>query len=405
MNLITRLRNLFCETRQPETMTHATTDNSPLYQQLLSALQQACANVPGGKAFVICGNGEFGIQLTWTPEATAPATPKQVYCIEGNGKATSWEELSKEEVAEEQPINTIQSQAVQDSSPKKEEKAPRQQQMMQQLIGHLEEHYNFRYNRLADRTECAAKNSSETAYTPIDQRTLNSIVLRAMDEGIACWDRDVKRYVESAHVPAYHPFIHYFNNLPEWDGKDRVSELARRVSDDSLWINSFHRWMLACTVQWMGKEAYSQRANSVAPILISTQQGLGKSTFCRMLLPKPLQDYFTESFDLNNASGAENKLAACGLINIDEFDRLPATRLPQLKNLMQMESLRIRRAYKRNAEPLPRIASFIGTSNCLDLLTDLSGSRRFICVEVERAIDCTTPIDYGQLYAQLKHEI
>ncbi|MBW9201524.1 hypothetical protein EVD33_00955 [Bacteroidales bacterium SW292] len=405
MNLITRLRNLFYETRQPETMLHATTDNSPLYQQLLSVLQQACADVPGGKAFLICGNGEFGIRLTWKPEATATDTPKQVYCIEGNGKATEWEELPKEEVAEEQPINTIQSQAIQDSSPKKEEKAPKQQQIMQQLIGHLEEHYSFRYNRLADRTECAATDAGEAAYMPVDQRALNSIVLRAMDEGIACWDRDVKRYVESAHVPAYHPFIHYFDNLPEWDGQDRITGLARRVSDDGLWINSFHRWMLACTAQWMGREAYSQRANSVAPILISTQQGLGKSTFCRMLLPKPLQDYFTESFDLNNASGAENKLAACGLINIDEFDRLPATRLPQLKNLMQMESLRIRRAYKRNAEPLPRIASFIGTSNRLDLLTDLSGSRRFICVEVERAIDCTTPIDYGQLYAQLKHEI
>ncbi|MBW9204139.1 hypothetical protein EVD33_14675, partial [Bacteroidales bacterium SW292] len=269
MNLITRLRNLFCETRQPETMTHATTDNSPLYQQLLSALQQACADVPGGKAFVICGNGEFGIRLTWTPETTAPATPKQVYCIEGNGKATEWEEQQETEMAEEQPIKPTQSPTVQESSPKKEEKAPKQQQIMQQLIGHLEEHYSFRYNRLADRTECAAKNSGEAAYMPVDQRTLNSIVLRAMDEGIACWDRDVKRYVESAHVPAYHPFTHYFDSLPEWDGKDRVSELARRVSDDGLWINSFHRWMLACTAQWMGREEYGSRANSVAPILIS----------------------------------------------------------------------------------------------------------------------------------------
>lgn len=57
--------------------------------------------------------------------------------------------------------------------------------------------------------------------------------------------------------------------------------------------------------------------------------------------------------------------------------------MPQLKNLMQMERLNIRRAYKHSGEPLPRIASFIGTSNRRDLLTDCSGSRRFICVEVE----------------------
>ena len=79
--------------------------------------------------------------------------------------------------------------------------------------------------------------------------------------------------------------------------------------------------------------------------------------------------------------------------------------MPQLKNLMQMEDLRVRRAYRRSAEALPRIASFIGTSNRRDLLTDLSGSRRFICVEVEHAIDCTTPIDHAQLYAQLLYEL
>ena len=147
MNLITRLRNLFCETRQPETMTHATTDNTLLYQQLLSALQQACVQVPNGKAFLICGNGEFGIRLTWTPETTATDTPKQVCCIEDNGKVTGWEEQQETEMAEEQPTKPTQSPTVQDSSPKKEEKAPKQQQIMQQLIGHLEEHYSFRYNR------------------------------------------------------------------------------------------------------------------------------------------------------------------------------------------------------------------------------------------------------------------
>ena len=182
-------------------------------------------------------------------------------------------------------------------------------------------------------------------------------------------------------------------------GVDRVAPLARRVSDDEIWVKSFHRWMLATTSQWLEYGNKTKRANSVAPLLISTRQGLGKSTFCRLLLPEALQDYFTDSFDLTNPSSAENKLASFGLINLDEFDRLPVSRMPQLKNLMQMERLNIRLAYKHSGEPLPRIASFIGTSNRRDLLTDRSGSRRFICVEVSRPIDCTTPIDYDQLYA------
>lgn len=178
--------------------------------------------------------------------------------------------------------------------------------------------------------------------------------------------------------------------------------LARRVSHDAVWVRCFHHWMLGCVAQWMYPGVAGQHANSVAPILISARQGMGKSTFCRKLLPEGLQDYYTDSFDLIQSGSAEQKLTTFGLIILDEFDRLPASRMAQLKNLMQMEQLHVRRAYKQHGEPLPRIANFIATSNRRDLLTDMTGSRRFICVEVEHFIDCQTPIEYEQLYAQLK---
>ena len=60
---------------------------------------------------------------------------------------------------------------------------------------------------------------------------------------------------------------------------------------------------------------------------------------------------------------------------------------------------------RRSVLELQRYASFIGTSNQKDLLTDPSGSRRFICIEVTGNIDTTQPIDYEQLYAQAMHEI
>lgn len=93
-----------------------------------------------------------------------------------------------------------------------------------------------------------------------------------------------------------------------------------------------------------------------------------------------------------------------GLLNLDEFDKYAPTKMPLLKNLMQMASLSLCKAYQKNYRSLPRIASFIGTSNRKDLLTDPTGSRRFICVLVEYPIDCEG-IDYAQLYAQLKAEI
>ena len=387
MNLICQLRDFFFR-EEPSVSS---------YDRLLADLNRACSSLPEGQVFLVTGDGEFTVRLTWKPQQTNPE--KRMFNLNGQDEVTEWVETAPSAVEPKKPVA------------QQAEKEPKQQRMMQRLSRYLKLHYAFRYNLLTERTECArldtgkADEAHHLTYTPVDSRTLNGIALSAIENGVNCWDRDIRRFVESDHVQAYHPFELYFKNLPEWDGKDRVAELAKRVSDKDVWIRSFHRWMLAVTAQWTGFGNRGRRANSVAPLLVSTRQGLGKSTFCRLLLPPELRNYFTESFDLTNAASAENKLASYGLINLDEFDRLPANRMPQLKNLMQMEDLRVRRAYRRSAEPLPRIASFIGTSNRHDLLTDLSGSRRFICVEVEHDIDCTTPIDHVQLYAQLLHEL
>ena len=72
-----------------------------------------------------------------------------------------------------------------------------------------------------------------------------------------------------------------------------------------------------------------------------------------------------------------------------------------MKNVMQLTALHVRKAYRRDTLRLPRIASFMATSNSHELLSDPSGSRRFLCVEVEHPID-STGIDHAQIYAQLK---
>ena len=281
--------------------------------------------------------------------------------------------------------------------------------LMQEVTAFLTSRYRFRFNVLTEETEVASveNNIPDThlRYTKVDERWMNSLSLEAIETGIDCWDRDIQRFVRSRRISEYHPFTAYFEQLPEWDGTDRVSALARRVSDDPIWVNGFHRWMLGLSAQWMQLNPDNNRANSVAPLLVSSRQGLGKSTFCRLLMPDTLKSYYTESYDLSSPASAEAKLAAYGLINLDEFDKLGASKMPLLKNLMQASALNIRKAYKHSASSLPRIASFIGTSNREDLLVDRTGSRRFLCVSLKHAIDCTTSVEHKQLYAQLKTEL
>ena len=413
----------------------------------LNGLMPLCRTIPGVHLAVDIREGRVALVVDWTPRTDGNALAGVYHYIvsdEDGVKEVSKSQVlpaengmgnlpeSKNETSKHPTtlIEKTEKEAAQSGSARKkaglesskeEVKKAKSCSLMQEVTAFLTSRYRFRFNVLTEETEVAniANNIPDThlRYTKVDERWMNSLSMEAIETGIDCWDRDIQRFVRSRRISEYHPFTAYFEQLPEWDGKDRVSALARRVSDDPVWVNGFHRWMLGLSAQWMqfhpdtnnansANRANSiNRANSVAPLLVSSRQGLGKSTFCRLLMPDALKAYYTESYDLSSPASAEAKLAACGLINLDEFDKLSASKMPLLKNLMQASALNIRKAYKRSASALPRIASFIGTSNREDLLVDRTGSRRFLCVSLEHAIDCVTPVEHEQLYAQLKAEL
>lgn len=264
----------------------------------------------------------------------------------------------------------------------------------------LSAHYEFRYNVLTEQAE--VRSLGEKKFRAVTQRVANTLCLEAQEQGIPCWDKDVLRLLNSERLTDFHPLLTYMAELPAWDGIDRVTPLAERISTEEIWVNGFHRWMLGVTAQWAGQTG--RCANALAPMLISTRQGMGKSTFCRQLMPESLKDYYTDSFDLNSQAGCEQKLSLFGLINLDEYDKLSTRKLPLLKNLMQMTSLHYRKAHRAQYSHLPRMASFIGTSNRRDLLNDPTGSRRYLCIEVNEKIE-NTPLEHKQLFAQLKAEL
>ena len=194
----------------------------------------------------------------------------------------------------------------------------------------------------------------------------------------------------------------YFRFRP-LDQKDRIAELAGRVPcDNPHWTMLFHRWFLNMVAHWRGFD--KQHANSTSPLLVGAQ-GTRKSTFCRDLIPPELRGYYTDSIDFSRKRDAEMYLNRFALINIDEFDQVTLTQQGFLKHILQKPVVNLRKPHGSSVQELQRYASFIATSNQKDLLTDPSGSRRFICIEVKDTIDTARPIDYQQLYAQAMYEI
>ena len=121
------------------------------------------------------------------------------------------------------------------------------------MKNYLSKRYDFRYNLLSETNEFRPRGESAATFRVLGKRELNAICMEVQSAGITCWDRDLARYVHSTLVESYHPFELYLQELPAWDGIDRLVDLAKRVSSDEYWVKYFHRWMLALVAQWLGK--------------------------------------------------------------------------------------------------------------------------------------------------------
>ena len=264
----------------------------------------------------------------------------------------------------------------------------------------MKRRYEFRYNTQVGEVEYRERNSFRFYFNPIDKRVLNSIALDAQAEGIPLWD---SRYIYSNRIPVFNPLEDFLYHLPVWDGKDRIRGLARTVPcNNPHWVELFHCWFLNMVVHWRGTD--TKYANNVSPLLVG-EQGCRKSTFCRSIIPPAIRAYYTDSIDFSRKKDAELYLNRFALINIDEFDQISAAQQGFLKHILQKPIVNMRKPYANAVLEMRRYASFIATSNLKDLLTDPSGSRRFICIEVIGTIDTSKAIDYEQLYAQAMHEL
>lgn len=264
----------------------------------------------------------------------------------------------------------------------------------------LRDRYDFRYNVLMKYTEYKTKGSWHD-FAPVDPRVQKRMTLDVQLADIRVSIKDVRNFLESDYIANYDPIDEYlFQCEGKWDGKDHIRALARTVpTANPHWADWFYIWYLGMVDQWRGIN-HRLYGNSVAPLLIS-KQGFNKSTFCRRLIPQELQWGYTDNLVLSEKRQVYQAMAQTLLINLDEFNQIsPQVQQGFLKNLIQLPNVKMKRPYGGHVEEFPRLASFIATSNMDDILTDPSGNRRFIGVELTGPIDVSVTPNYVQLFAQ-----
>lgn len=269
----------------------------------------------------------------------------------------------------------------------------------------LKTHYELRRNVMTGVVQFRQKNGFNYDFRNLTESAMNSMTNEAIKQGIGSWDKDMRRIVNSDMVPSYDPVTSYLYNLPSWDGKDRVEELVARIPSDCQDLKFYiHTWLLSMVAHWLGKD--SLHGNALVPILIGGQ-GCGKTSFCSVILPPELRDYYNDKVEFKNETSLVLGLSSFALINVDEFDALKKSQQPTLKYLLSKSDVKLRLPFGKSFEHRRRYASFIATTNNPRPLVDRTGSRRFACVKIlpGKRIDFITPIEYEQLYAQLLDEV
>lgn len=274
--------------------------------------------------------------------------------------------------------------------------------------------YEFRHNVLSSKYEYRQLNHDaegnvvgHTAWAVLSKEALNGMALamrREVDEEKS-WKSVIEEAVYSTQTPDYDPIADYLHSLPAWDGVDRVRPLFRRlpgVNERQLeWLAS---WIRSAVAHWLQLDAL--HGNEQVLMLIG-DQGAEKSTFLARLLPPHLMGYFLDHVNLSNKFDKEMALTNNLLANIDEFDQIKPSQQAELKQMITKFKVNGRQIYGRTQTDRKRYVSFTATTNDPRPLKDPTGSRRYLCVKLPKGclIDNRTPIDYSQLYAQVKYEV
>ena len=263
----------------------------------------------------------------------------------------------------------------------------------------------LRHNVITGRVECRIPSpfpGETNQWEPISDRIVNSLWAELSKEKTVRV-QDVYRVIESDFVPEYHPFRFYLDHLPPWNGENHILGMSISVNvkggvDEQMrFADYLTKWLVGMVAGWIDDIV----VNNVILVLIG-EQGSYKTTWFNHILPPELRSYFYTKTNANRMGKDDLlTLAQYGLVCCEELDTMRPSELNQLKAAVTMPSIDERAAYAHFHEHRKHIASFCGTGNNAQFLSDPTGNRRWLPFEIESILSPRdNPFDYEGIYSQ-----
>ena len=177
----------------------------------------------------------------------------------------------------------------------------------------------------------------------------------------------------------FHPIREFLNDLPEWDGTERVDTLL--IDYLGAEDNAYTRAVMRKTLCGAVARVMTPGIKFDTMLVLSGPQGIGKST----IISKLCGEWFNDSLLLSDTKDktAAEKLQGFWILEIGELAGLKKTEIETLRGFISRQNDVFRASFGRRATPHLRQCIFIGTTNAEHgYLRDTTGNRRFFPVRV-----------------------
>jgi len=252
--------------------------------------------------------------------------------------------------------------------------------------------YQFRYNLIKKRTEFLNESNK---WVEIDDRVENDIIRNMELSGMSIRLGALKTSLNSSFSYNYNPFVEYLANLPPWDGEKYIEQLFQTLNTNEPLLFYLEKWLVSLVASILDSNLQNQTV-----FLLIGNQGVGKSRWLNKLIPSSLKEYSVQGIFDPKDKDTKILMSENLIGNLDELDSIEKRDVPKFKEFITSPGSKLRASYARNATQFPRRISFCGSVNSLDFLQDLSGSRRFLCIETNNPINHSHNIDMDLVYSQ-----